>query len=174
MSTFPLTRLRRLRRSDRLRALVRETRLDLDDFVLPLFVGPATEANPELPALGRFSVDDLAAEAERASRASAPSSAPRAPTEPPASTSPTTSSGRRRHGSPPVTPPISMTSPKASAIASPSASATAAASATFDQTSCPSPTSPRASRPTTFSSRSAASDPAASSSARKVIVSPSA
>ena len=57
MSAFPVTRLRRLRRSDRLRALVRETRLDLDDFVLPLFVGPATEPNPELPALGRFSLE---------------------------------------------------------------------------------------------------------------------
>jgi porphobilinogen synthase len=68
VSSFPVTRLRRLRRSDRLRALVRETRLDLDDFVLPLFVGPATEPNPELPALGRFSVEDLAAEAEDATR----------------------------------------------------------------------------------------------------------
>jgi porphobilinogen synthase len=68
VSSFPVTRLRRLRRSDRLRALVRETRLDLDDFVLPLFVGPATEPNAELPALGRLSVDDLAAEADEVSR----------------------------------------------------------------------------------------------------------
>jgi porphobilinogen synthase len=68
MSAFPVTRLRRLRRSDRLRALVRETRLDLDDFVLPLFVGPATEPNPDLPALGRLSVDDVAAEAGEATR----------------------------------------------------------------------------------------------------------
>ena len=68
MSSFPVTRLRRLRRSDRLRALVRETRLDLDDFVLPLFVGPASEPNPDLPALGRLSVDDLAAEAEQSAR----------------------------------------------------------------------------------------------------------
>ena len=68
MSSFPVTRLRRLRRSDRLRALVRETRLDLDDFVLPLFVGPATEPNPELPALGRFSVEDLTGEADEATR----------------------------------------------------------------------------------------------------------
>ena len=68
MSSFPVTRLRRLRRSDRLRALVRETRIDLDDFVLPLFVGPATEPNPDLPALGRFSVEDLAAEAEETAR----------------------------------------------------------------------------------------------------------
>src|SRR5919109_1698265 len=64
MSTFPVTRLRRLRRTGALRSLVRETRLDLDDFVYPLFVGPATLANEELPALGRFSVDDLSREAE--------------------------------------------------------------------------------------------------------------
>jgi porphobilinogen synthase len=68
VSVFPTTRLRRLRRSDRLRGLVRETRLDLDDFVLPLFVGPATEPNQELPALGRFSVDDLVPEAAEAER----------------------------------------------------------------------------------------------------------
>ena len=63
MSAFPVTRLRRLRRTDALRSLVRETRLDLDDFVLPLFVGPTTVANEELTALGRFSVADLVAEA---------------------------------------------------------------------------------------------------------------
>ena len=68
MSVFPTTRLRRLRRSDRLRALVRETRLDLDDFVLPFFVGPATEPNADLPALGRYSVDDLVPEAAEAER----------------------------------------------------------------------------------------------------------
>jgi porphobilinogen synthase len=66
VSAFPTTRLRRLRRSDRLRSLVRETRLDIDDFVLPLFVGPATEANPDLPALGRFSVEDVVREAQEA------------------------------------------------------------------------------------------------------------
>jgi len=64
MSTFPLTRLRRLRRTGALRSLVRETKLDLADFVYPLFVGPDTQANEELPALGRFSVDDLSREAE--------------------------------------------------------------------------------------------------------------
>jgi porphobilinogen synthase len=64
VSPFPATRLRRLRRTGALRSLVRETRLHLDDFVYPLFVGPATQVNDELPALGRFSVDDLAREAE--------------------------------------------------------------------------------------------------------------
>jgi porphobilinogen synthase len=64
VSTFPLTRLRRLRSSGALRSLVRETRLDLDSLVSPLFVGPSTQPNEALPALGRFSVDDLVAEAE--------------------------------------------------------------------------------------------------------------
>src|SRR5437588_5865031 len=66
--SFPATRLRRLRRSDRLRALVRETRLDLDDFVFPLFVGPRTEPNADLPPFGRFSVEDLPAEAAELER----------------------------------------------------------------------------------------------------------
>jgi porphobilinogen synthase len=57
--TFPATRLRRLRRTEGLRALVRETRLDLEQLVQPLFVGPDTRPNPDLPALGRFSVFDL-------------------------------------------------------------------------------------------------------------------
>jgi len=64
VSTFPATRLRRLRRTGALRSLVRETRLDVGDLVYPLFVGPATQPNEELPALGRFSVDDLSGEAE--------------------------------------------------------------------------------------------------------------
>jgi porphobilinogen synthase len=63
VSSYPISRLRRLRRSDALRSLVRETRLDLEDFAFPLFVGPMSEPNPELPALGRRSLEDLAAEA---------------------------------------------------------------------------------------------------------------
>jgi porphobilinogen synthase len=43
---------------------VRETRVDPADFVYPLFVGPESRANEELPALGRFSVDDLPREVE--------------------------------------------------------------------------------------------------------------
>jgi len=64
VSTFPATRLRRLRRTGALRSLVRETRIDPSDFVYPLFVGPESRANEELPALGRFSVDDLSREVE--------------------------------------------------------------------------------------------------------------
>jgi porphobilinogen synthase len=68
MSTFPVTRLRRLRRTAALRSLVRETRLDLDAFVMPLFVGPDTRANADLPPMGRFSVEDLAREGEELAR----------------------------------------------------------------------------------------------------------
>jgi porphobilinogen synthase len=64
VSTFPLTRLRRLRRTGALCSLVRETRIDRADLVYPLFVGPESRANEELPALGRFSVDDLSREVE--------------------------------------------------------------------------------------------------------------
>jgi len=57
MSSFPVTRLRRFRRTSGLRGLVRETRLSLDDFVMPLFIGPEPIANDELPGLRRHSVE---------------------------------------------------------------------------------------------------------------------
>jgi porphobilinogen synthase len=65
MSGFPVTRLRRLRRTSGLRGLVRETRLDLDDFVMPLFVGPEALANSDLPGLARHSVESVVAEADQ-------------------------------------------------------------------------------------------------------------
>ncbi len=65
MSAFPTTRLRRLRRTGPLRSLVRETRLDLEDFVMPLFVGPRTEPNDDLPAMGRWSIEDIGDEVGR-------------------------------------------------------------------------------------------------------------
>jgi porphobilinogen synthase len=68
MSTFPVTRLRRLRRTSGLRDLVRETRLDLEEFVLPLFVGPEPLPNPDLPGLSRHSVETLGAEADELGR----------------------------------------------------------------------------------------------------------
>ena len=64
MSAFPVTRLRRLRRTEGLRSLVRETRLSLDEFVYPLFVAPEADRNEDLPAMSRLSLDDLAAEAD--------------------------------------------------------------------------------------------------------------
>jgi porphobilinogen synthase len=64
VSSFPTTRLRRLRRTAPLRSLVRETRLSPDDFVYPLFVAPDSLSNAELPAMSRFSVSDLVAEVD--------------------------------------------------------------------------------------------------------------
>jgi porphobilinogen synthase len=60
VSAFPTTRLRRFRRTGRLRSLVRETRLDLDDFVQPLFVCPGeglVEPLEGLPGIAQRSVD---------------------------------------------------------------------------------------------------------------------
>src|SRR5213596_3113396 len=67
MSTFPATRLRRLRRTSRLRSLVRETRLDLGDFVMPLFVCPGegvVQPLEGLSGIAQRSVDALVDEAE--------------------------------------------------------------------------------------------------------------
>jgi porphobilinogen synthase len=64
MSAFPATRLRRLRRTAPLRGLVRETRLSLDEFVMPLFVAPESLRNDELPAMSRFTVDEVLRECE--------------------------------------------------------------------------------------------------------------
>jgi porphobilinogen synthase len=64
MSSFPATRLRRLRRTAGLRSLVRETRLSLDEFVMPLFIAPDSLRNDELPGMSRLSLDDLGVEAD--------------------------------------------------------------------------------------------------------------
>ncbi|HET8742580.1 MAG TPA: porphobilinogen synthase [Gaiella sp.] len=64
--SFPATRLRRLRRTDALRALVRETALSLDDVAMPLFACPGEEVvRPVagLPAIAQRSVDELVREA---------------------------------------------------------------------------------------------------------------
>src|SRR5256714_5437618 len=68
MSAFPVTRLRRLRRTSGIRSLVREARLDLDDFVMPLFVGPQAFPNDDLPGLRRHSIETLVAEADELER----------------------------------------------------------------------------------------------------------
>jgi porphobilinogen synthase len=65
VSTFPATRLRRLRRSEALRGLVRETRLALDDVVAPLFACPGegvVHPVQGLPGIAQRSVDEIARE----------------------------------------------------------------------------------------------------------------
>ncbi|MBD0347510.1 MAG: porphobilinogen synthase [Thermoleophilia bacterium] len=64
MATFPRTRLRRLRRTGALRELVRETRLDVRDFVMPLFVAPEPQLNEALPGMSRFSLQTVVREAD--------------------------------------------------------------------------------------------------------------
>ena len=64
MSDFPEVRLRRFRRNPTLRALVRETRLSLDQFVMPLFVAPESLRNEQLPGMARYSLDDVVREVE--------------------------------------------------------------------------------------------------------------
>jgi porphobilinogen synthase len=62
-------RPRRLRRSDALRSLVRETRLTRDDFVLPLFVCPGTGVRREIssmPGVYNLSIDETTNEVSAA------------------------------------------------------------------------------------------------------------
>jgi porphobilinogen synthase len=66
VEAFPATRLRRLRRTDALRALVRETRLSLDDVVMPLFACPGegvVRPVEGLEGIAQRSVDELASQA---------------------------------------------------------------------------------------------------------------
>ncbi len=69
MSSYPDVRLRRFRRTAPLRALVRETHLALDQFVMPLFVAPDGLRNEELPGMSRYTVDELLHEVEELVRA---------------------------------------------------------------------------------------------------------
>jgi porphobilinogen synthase len=64
--TFPVTRLRRLRQSEQLRTLVRETRLTPEAFVYPLFVCPGEGVRKEvrsMPGVFNLSVDEAVKEA---------------------------------------------------------------------------------------------------------------
>jgi porphobilinogen synthase len=66
---FPQTRLRRLRRTPVLRDLVRETRLDPGDFVLPLYVEAGLEGRTALatmPGVDRLSISDAVRESGEA------------------------------------------------------------------------------------------------------------
>ena len=62
---FPIHRLRRLRRTEALRSLVRETRLEPAQFILPLFVCPGEGVRREIGAMPgnyQMSIDQLVAE----------------------------------------------------------------------------------------------------------------
>src|SRR5208282_5882835 len=62
---FPITRLRRLRRTEQLRDLVRETRLTPESFVYPMFVCPGEGVRKEvrsMPGVFNLSVDEAVKE----------------------------------------------------------------------------------------------------------------
>jgi porphobilinogen synthase len=68
MSVFPVTRLRRFRRTAPLRELVREARVDVRDLVFPLFACPGEGVERPLEgldAIAQRSVDRLCDEAEQ-------------------------------------------------------------------------------------------------------------
>jgi porphobilinogen synthase len=65
---FPVTRMRRMRRNETLRSMVRETRLAREDLILPLFVVEGSgrrEAIASMPGVYRYSVDQVVLEAKR-------------------------------------------------------------------------------------------------------------
>jgi porphobilinogen synthase len=66
---FPVTRMRRLRSSDQLRSLVRETRLSREALVYPLFVCPGRGVRKEIrsmPGVFNLSVDEALKEVQEA------------------------------------------------------------------------------------------------------------
>ncbi len=73
---FPVTRLRRLRRNEAMRNLVRETRLTPDAFVYPLFVCPGKGVRKEvrsMPGVFNLSVDEAVKEAREVKSLGIPS-----------------------------------------------------------------------------------------------------
>jgi delta-aminolevulinic acid dehydratase/porphobilinogen synthase len=65
VASFPVARLRRLRMTETLRGMVRETRLGPEDFIYPLFVVPGSNVRKEvssMPGVYQMSVDQIVRE----------------------------------------------------------------------------------------------------------------
>src|SRR5512136_3329626 len=72
---FPVYRPRRLRKSETLRRMVRETKLSPDDFIYPLFVCPGRKVRREIgsmPGVAQLSADLAVEEAREAYRLGIP------------------------------------------------------------------------------------------------------
>src|ERR1700680_4403171 len=72
---FPITRLRRLRQSEQLRSMVRETRLSPTSLVYPMFVCPGEGVRKEvrsMPGVFNLSVDEAVKEAQQANSLGVP------------------------------------------------------------------------------------------------------
>jgi porphobilinogen synthase len=75
MVTFPIVRMRRLRRTETLRRMVRETTLSVHDFIYPMFVVPGEKQRQEvasMPGVFRVSVDELVRDAEEVAKLGIP------------------------------------------------------------------------------------------------------
>ena len=75
MAGFPQSRLRRLRRTESLRALVRENHVEVRDLVYPLFIIEGSGMKQEItsmPDIFRFSVDQLPQEVEEIAKLGIP------------------------------------------------------------------------------------------------------
>ena len=75
MTGFPQRRLRRLRRTEPLRALVRETRVEVGDLIYPLFIVEGNNLKQEIasmPGIFRYSVDLLPQEVEEVAKLGIP------------------------------------------------------------------------------------------------------
>lgn len=69
LESFPATRMRRMRRDDFSRRMMRESRLAADDLIYPVFVlegDKRLEQIPSMPGIARQSLDNLLKTAERA------------------------------------------------------------------------------------------------------------
>ncbi|MFC3034287.1 porphobilinogen synthase [Pseudoalteromonas fenneropenaei] len=67
LDLFPYTRMRRMRRDDFSRRLMREHQLTVDDLIYPMFVIPGEQqrqAIPSMPGIERLTIDLLVAEAK--------------------------------------------------------------------------------------------------------------
>ncbi|MBC8336745.1 MAG: porphobilinogen synthase [Anaerolineales bacterium] len=71
---FPIARPRRLRQSEALRAMVRETELNASDFIYPLFVRHGSGRTPivSMPGVDQLSVDEAVREVETAAKLGIP------------------------------------------------------------------------------------------------------
>ena len=75
MARYPALRMRRLRRTEGIRRLVRETHLSADDLILPLFVVPGSKVRRpvgSMPGVVQASVDELLRDATDAARVGVP------------------------------------------------------------------------------------------------------
>ena len=69
MATYPLTRLRRTRRTDWSRRLVRENTLTRDDLIWTIVLSDGAEKRapvPSMPGVDRVNLDEIVSEATRA------------------------------------------------------------------------------------------------------------